>query len=425
MTEAPPSLIRSSVIDSDNLIDWLDWLESLDPSKIELGLGRIEEVYQRLPKIDKATKVVTIAGTNGKGSCLTALQGLALALGKEVMAFSSPHLLKYNERIQIQGKMVADAELVQAFKSIARAQQSTFITYFEFATLAALYIAAQRKPELLILEVGLGGRLDSVNLIDADIAVITAIGMDHMEWLGNDIESIAREKCGIIRPNIPVILAGEDMPKVVRGIAEDNSCEIYALGENYFLESRKGRWKLKTSSGNLSLGRLKLHHCSVAAALIALDLIWSGRLAELSNTLTNLSMPGRFQRLVIGEKQSILDVAHNPMAIANLVESLKHEQTDKVDIVFATMADKDYGASLDLLAPHVNHWYLLRLDHPRVLAATKLKSMLTDRGIEQATLLDNNQISLSGLFSYKKGATSLLVTGSFYTVAAVMNYLQN
>jgi|MEHZ01.3.fsa_nt_MEHZ010804810.1_10 dihydrofolate synthase/folylpolyglutamate synthase len=408
---------------SDLLADWLAWLEELDPTKIELGLDRIREVYSRLPALNKSTKVVTIAGTNGKGSCLTALQAAALAAGKTVIAYSSPHILQYNERIQVQGVPVADQDLVRAFREIAEVQNSIFLTYFEFATLAALCIAEKQRPDLLILEVGLGGRLDSVNLIDADIVVLTAIGMDHMDWLGDDIESIAYEKCGVIRKAKPLVLSAPDMPQTVSRIAAQLGVELYSWGREFqLIQSGSSNYRLTIGQQDFALDQPLLHPNSIGGALMAFHLLWPGDdLPTAGKAATTSQMPGRYQKLNIGSRQVILDVAHNPMALAYLVEKLKQEGIDKVELIFAMMSDKDYSAAIDLLFPVANNWKLLQLDNSRALPVSMVAEKLRKYEVENIEMLDVlNNSQWKDIFLSKSEQCPLLVTGSFYTVSAIL-----
>lgn len=419
-------------VDSLELAEWLLWLERLDPSKIEFGLERVRSIYERLPKLSSRTKVVTIAGTNGKGSCVGALQQAAVALGKKVVSFSSPHLLHYNERVQIQGEPAADAELVSVFQKIARrqkqpeSQDGTHLTYFEYGALAALVVAAERQPDLLILEVGLGGRLDAVNIIDADIVVITAIGMDHMDWLGNDLESIAFEKCGVLRKNIPVVLAAPDMPEAVYQAAKEKSVELYAWGEAFEISpSGMNTQKIRIGDQIADLTNVHLHPQSIGAAAMVIELLWPQNLSEIANSLQSAQLLGRFQRLQIGSRDVILDVAHNPMSAANLCNRLEEEGITKVDLVFAMMADKDVEPIVELLAPLANNWYLLNLENSRALVPTDLADLLDDFGIEDVELinLDDSKIS-NQLFIGKSEQIPLLVTGSFYTVSAILEHAE-
>lgn len=418
-TQAPP--------ESDELTDWLAWLEQLDPSRMEFGLERIRLVYQRLPQLSSTTKVVTIAGTNGKGSCVAALQASALALGKSVVSFSSPHLLRYNERVQIQGQSIADQQLVSAFSAIAQVQEDIFLSYFEYSALAALLIAAKEKPDILILEVGLGGRLDAVNLIDADLVILTAIGMDHMNWLGHDLESIAAEKCGVIRPEIPLVLAAPNMPEVVYRIAGEMAVQLFAWGKNFEICNGAQGWQLRVGEEGCSLGSINLHPQSCAAAAMASEILWQGEsnanLPIIAAALQAAQLSGRFQRCQIGSRQVILDVAHNPMSLESLCGQLEQACIERVDLLFSIMADKDAQGAIDILSPYVEQWRLLRLKVDRALQPEDVAEMLAQSGIENIEIVDaNSKAELQQIFIGKNQQIPLLVTGSFYTVSAVLEH---
>ena len=411
---------------SNKLGDWLEWLETLNPAKIELGLDRIRQVYERLPSISNATKVITVAGTNGKGSCVTALQAGALAANKSVIAFTSPHLLAYNERIKIQGCPVTDELLVEAFQQIALVQQDVFITYFEYATLAALYIAAKYKPELLILEVGLGGRLDSVNLIDADLVVLTKIGLDHTEWLGDNLESIAYEKCGVVKEGAHLVVAARNMPEIVNIAAIEKSAKLFSLGTDFDI-SRKtdGAFCLEVNNQRFDIGVLNLHEWSIAGACMALSIVWPEKMQKITQAMQSISMQGRYEMTIVQGRQVVFDVAHNPMAIEHLVDRLQSEGTGSVDILFAMMSDKDYEKAIELLAPIVRRWYLLDLDQPRSLSLNLLSETLVKKGINSYQRLDNEESgNFMQIFTDENPQIPLLVTGSFYTVSAVMQELK-
>lgn len=418
MLEAP--------LESNKLADWLDWLEQLDPSRIELGLDRIKAVYQNLPHLFPDTKVVTVAGTNGKGSTLAALQSAALALDKKIVSFSSPHLLLYNERIQLDGKPVEDELLVSVFKQIAQAQKNTFLSYFEYGALAALLVAAEYRPDLLILEVGLGGRLDAVNMIDADIVVLTAIGLDHMDWLGSDLESIAAEKCGVLRENIPVVLAAPDIPETVYRLTEQMSAPRYAWGEDFGFTQSKGIGELRVGSQTISLAKSKLHPQSLASAAMVIEYLWPGKLQDIASALELAQLSGRYQELLLGSRQVILDVAHNPMSLAHLVQKLEEESVVEVDLVFSLMQDKDCTEAIRLLKPLTRSWKLVRLDTPRAFKPEDIAKRLREQGIDDIEILDlSDNSALNRLFVTKTEQIPLLVTGSFYTVSAILELAHN
>ncbi len=407
---------------SEDLADWLFWLERLDPSRIEFGLERIQQVYQDLDPLSDHTSVVTVAGTNGKGSSVAALQAASLALGKRVVAYTSPHILRYNERIQIDGKSVADRQLVEAFKSIAKAQKDTFLSYFEYSTLAALLIAAQEQPDLLILEVGLGGRLDAVNMVDANIVILTAIGLDHMNWLGEDLQSIAKEKCGVIRRSIPLVLAAPDMPPVVYQMAEQASANIYQWGEDFFLsEDQQGSYRLRVGKRHCDLTQTNLHWQSLAAAAMVVDLLWSPPLDLVCRALQSAELSGRFQSIWIDDQQIVFDVAHNPMSMDSLCQRLRRENMGKLNIVFAMMEDKDWQSCIEYLQPLVNEWHLLRLDNSRAESPENIADFLAKLGIRKVSFVEPLQDTawLKNILAQQE-KIPLLVTGSFYTVSTAL-----
>lgn len=427
MTKEAINLDLRPPCDSLELSEWLAWLDQLDPSRIEFGLERIGLVYQRLQQLptntlSRKTKIVTIAGTNGKGSCVAALQQAAVALDKSVVSFSSPHLLRYNERIQIQAEPVADAELVAAFRQIAHAQQEVLLTYFEYSALAALLIAARRQPDLLILEVGLGGRLDAVNMIDADIVVLTAIGMDHMDWLGDDLELIAIEKCGVLRERGQVVMAAPGMPEVVYRIAKKNFADVFDYGEAFEVESTgNNSYEIRIANKKVELADLQLHPQSIAAAAMVIELLWPDNLSRIAGALGAARLAGRFQQAKIGSREVILDVAHNPMSMENLCQRLRTNGIKKVDIVFAIMADKDIQSVIALLAQQVGNWYLIRLKTPRALQPEQMLSLLSEAGVETADIVDlESPENWNQIFVGESNQIPLLVCGSFYTVSAIL-----
>lgn len=412
-------------MESKRLDNWLDWLEQLDPSRIELGLDRIRAVYEKLPQLSPNTKVVTIAGTNGKGSTLSATQSAAVALGKSVVSFSSPHLLRYNERIQIDGQPVHDDQLLSAFKKVAETQKGVFLSYFEYGALAALLIAAEQQPDLLILEVGLGGRLDAVNIIDADIVVLTAIGLDHMDWLGSDLESIATEKCGVLRENIPVVIASPDMPKTVYQMTDQMSATRYAWGQDFLITNSEGAAELRIGHQNIRLENLALHPQSLASAAMVIELLWPGNLRIIASALESAELAGRYQKLQLGSRELILDVAHNAMSLSHLCQSIKKEGLFEVDIAFSLMQDKDCSDAIRLLKPIVRSWKLLRLDTPRAFQPEEIAARLVEQGIQDIEILDlADSAALNLLFMAKSEQIPLLVTGSFYTVSAILESAQ-
>ncbi len=307
----------------ESLSAWLEWLEQNHPQEIDLGLERVACVAARMALLNPSAKVVTVAGTNGKGSCVTATAALLASAGFSVGVYTSPHLIHYNERIVVDSKPVADEEICAAFAAIysacqqvsAEYPQPISLTYFEYGTLAALEIFRRRNVGAIVLEVGLGGRLDAVNIIDADIAVITSIALDHTDWLGDNREAIGYEKAGIMREGKPVICADFSPPETVLNQAKTLAAPLYLINRDFgFTPIDSERWNWWTGAYEFRdqpLPQLPLP--SIAAALQVAYL--SGLdLSELDafNCVADLRVPGRFQTLEWNERQIILDVAHNP-----------------------------------------------------------------------------------------------------------------
>ena len=312
------------------LADWLRWQESLHPSAIDLGLERPRSVWTRLGS-GRAPVVITVGGTNGKGSCVAFLEAILRHAGYRAGCYTSPHLVRYNERIAIDGEPVSDEVLMSAFQRVEETRGDTRLTYFEFGTLAALDIFARSRLDVAVLEVGLGGRLDAVNIIDADVSVITPVGVDHVEWLGTDRESVGREKAGIFRRGRPAVVADPDPPASVLNAADALDCPLWIAGRDYRFDAGPNDWTWhgpdvvrRGLPVPVMRGR---HQLSNAAAAIAVLQRAAGRLPvdqrAIRTGLLNARVQGRFQVLE-GKPSVVLDVAHNPDAAAVLADNLRH-----------------------------------------------------------------------------------------------------
>jgi len=415
-----------------SLADWLGWLEKSHPTEIELGLARIRQVAERLQLLNPLSNVITVAGTNGKGSCVTACASLLQAAGFSVGVYTSPHLLHYAERIQINGKPVGDEEICAAFEKIADAAGTISLTYFEYGTLAALEICKQHNVDYMVLEVGLGGRLDAINIIDADIAVITTIALDHQDWLGDTRELIGYEKAGILRPGKIFICADQDPPQSVIDVAANLKTQSYFIAQDfkYKVDGKHWQWTGKTIQGDaINLPALTAPHLplpSMAAALQVLHLLNVHLPSSvIEKNLAALTLAGRFQKIVYKNREFILDVAHNPAATEYLAQRLKSEPcTGKTHALVAMMADKDCAASLANLTAIIDSWYAVDLTHiPRAASPEVLAKHLLTLGVsvqaqgEISSLLDT-------LLSTSIEGDRVVVFGSFYTVAAALLCLQ-
>lgn len=415
-----------------SLADWLGWLEQSHSKEIDLGLDRIRQVAERLELLNPRAKVITVAGTNGKGSCVTATAGLLQTAGFSAGVYTSPHLLHYAERIQINGKPVADELICAAFEIIADAAAEISLTYFEYGTLAALVIFKQQDVDYMVLEVGLGGRLDAVNIIDADVAVITSIAIDHQDWLGDNREDIGREKAGILREQQLFVCADPNPPQTILALAKQFNTSAHFIERDFSfgVQGQSWLWHGKTSTGDdAHLPSMRTPHLplpSMAAALQAVQLLNIELTPDqLEHCLLNLVLAGRFQKLVFQEREFILDVAHNPAATEYFAKRLRGEPiAGKTFAIVAMMSDKDRSASLANLAGLVNEWYLLDLaDVPRAATPTSLAENLAELNA-QVKATGDIQSLMCEILTHAQPQDRILVFGSFFTVAAALAYMQ-
>ncbi len=391
----------------------------------------------RLGLLSSDATVISVAGTNGKGSCVRALELLLLASGHSVGAYTSPHIHTYNERVRLNGHCANDDVFIEAFEAIDVARKDISLTYFEFGTLAALYILKASGSKYWLLEVGLGGRLDAVNVVDADVAVITSIGLDHCDWLGDSIEKIGFEKAGICRPNKPLVCAMEVLPLSVQDHAAKLGCPVFSLNGAFGYRDKCGDfqfwWATNTQAGaqssQLLFGAVALAPHSVAAAVQTLALIgvepnnaWHGTLKK--------ALPGRLQRKRYKTFDCVLDVAHNPPALEYLVQWLGQEKTNVV--ILGMMADKDLAASVKALAPVVRSWVLMPLEGIERAASTDQLEVAVKQATPAASVIKavtpSQALSLAcqkAVLTHSEGepagssTVNIVVTGSFYTVGAI------
>jgi dihydrofolate synthase/folylpolyglutamate synthase len=425
--------------ESPQLADWLARLEALHPTEIEMGLGRVSEVANRMGLLDLASdssrNIITIAGTNGKGSCVATLEAMACAQGISVGAFTSPHFLHYCERIRVNGVPVADELVCEAFEAIEQARGEISLTYFEFGTLAALEVFRQQGVNILLLEVGLGGRLDAVNIIDSHIAVVTSIDIDHEEWLGSDREVIGAEKAGVFRADRPAICADPNAPASIARVAAETSADLWQKGERWDWQQQSNTWSWRgqalsgetISASDLVVPSLPLP--SVAAALqVAALLGWP--LDTVVPVIGNLSLTGRAQILEAEGIPVWLDVAHNPAAAKLLAERLASNPVQgQTYAVMAVMADKDIDGLLSPLLPLIDSWYCCGLPgNPRAALPNSLaqdaQRMLTATGTQQpVTICDTVASGLRQALALAQEGDRVLVLGSFFTVAEAITTL--
>lgn len=344
---------------------WLAHIEQLHPSSIEMGLDRVRAVAVRMGLGRPGRQVAIVAGTNGKGSTVAFLEAIAREAGLRTGAYTSPHLLAYNERVRIDGRDADDASLVAAFEAVDAARGDTPLTYFEFGTLAALQLFEGADLDLAILEVGLGGRLDATNLVDADVAVITTVDLDHQDWLGADREAIGAEKAGVARAWRPLVLGDDDPPASVLRHAYAIGASAIRIGSDFFFERIDGeRWRWREIGYALELplpvlaAPVQLRNAAMAiAALRALDVPLQD--AVVARGVATARLPGRLQRFERDGVALFLDVGHNPQAARELAAWLRASPVSgRTHAVYAALGDKDASAVVEMLADLAQAWYL-------------------------------------------------------------------
>lgn len=415
-----------------SLQGWLGWLESCHPKEIDLGLDRIDQVAKTLSLSLDHCQVVTVAGTNGKGSCVATLNALLCSADLRVGCFTSPHLVNYNERVTLNGVPVTDQLLMDAFERIDRARGNISLSYFEFGTLAALSIFQHANLDAVVLEVGLGGRLDATNIIDADIAVVTRIDRDHESWLGSDIEQIGREKAGIFRPKKRAVSAGYDAPASIKNYADELGTQLFEAGTDFdsdtYIDEVRWCWRGMTGQGVAvelaDLPPLGLHRESVSAAIQVTQLLDIPSNNINYQCLSGLSLPGRYQPLTLSGKQLRLDVAHNPAASENLSKTLKKGHwTGQTFAIVAIMADKDVEGIIEPLIPQIDVWYTVNLnDVPRAMPAEELAEVIRSLSGRNVSCGEGVPQTLNRVLPLLSEDDCLLILGSFFTVAEVLQY---
>ncbi len=412
----------------NTLADWLTHLESLHPKTIALGLERVARVKQRL-NLQPDFPIIVVGGTNGKGSVCAMLESILHAAGYRVGCYTSPHLLHYNERVRIAKQQASDAELCASFERIEQARGEIPLTYFEFGTLAAMECFIAHKADVAILEVGLGGRLDAVNVFDSDCAVIASVDIDHTDYLGDTREQIAFEKAGIFRKGCVAICADSDVPQAIRTQAQQVGAELWCIPGEFGFATHQGQWDYRGTVGPRSAlpypalrGAFQLHNASAAlAALDALREELPVSMDAVRRGLNEVQLAGRFQ-LVPGKPALILDVAHNPHAARSLAGNLASlPPCPHTYAVFAMLGDKDMAGVVAALDAHIDTWLVAGIDTTRGATAAELEQVL-----EQARVCGEIRAfgSVAEALRYAYNAAGendrIAAFGSFHTVAEVM-----
>ena len=419
-----------------SLADWLGYLEQLHPSAIDMGLERSREVAVRLGLGRPAPRVITVTGTNGKGSTCAFLAELLGEQGLKVGVYSSPHLLRYNERVQIEGREASDEALCEAFAAVEAARGEISLTYFEMGTLAAFWLFERAALDAVVLEVGLGGRLDAVNLVDADVAVVTSVGLDHAEWLGDTRESVAFEKAGIFRAGKPAVCGDLEPPQPLLDQARALGAPLLLRGRDFDLAVGEHDWhwhgrgadRTPLRLHHLSLLDLPMENAALALQVYALlELPWQPE--RLLAALLRTRVTGRLDRRVANwkgeQRRLLLDVGHNPHAAEYLARRLAARPPKGRRLaVFGLLADKDLGGVLEPLLGLVQDWAVAPLPTPRSRLAQELQSALAARGA-QASVHADIAAALEAQCAKATADDEILVFGSFYSVADALGWLDD
>lgn len=412
------------------LADWLQRLETLHPTDIELGLDRISTVLDRLELTFDAS-VFHVAGTNGKGSSVAMLDAILREAGVRTGCYTSPHVIHYNERIAVDGQFATDAEIVAAFERVEAARNDVSLTYFEFGTLAAVVIFADAGVDTMILEIGMGGRLDAVNAVEPTAGLITNISLDHCDWLGNDIEAIAFEKAGIMRAGKPVIFGSHESPRTINSHATDIGAVLSMAGRDFDWRIDGDHWHWQgqgTAVDGLEWPALAGEHQvgNAAGVLALIEAAGVGEVLDASlvnSALRNLSLEGRVQ-VLDREARWILDVAHNQAAAAVLGKTLRLIENGGTTVaILGMLDDKDVEGAVAEIADEVDQWIAVTADSPRAIDADELGrrvSNVTNKGCLVAHSLDS---ALQRAEEVTGSGDRVLVTGSFYLVGPALNQL--
>lgn len=432
-----------------NLQEWLSWQESLHFSAIDLGLDRIQQVAARLGLLQPTFPIITVAGTNGKGSTVALLSSLLTEAGYQTGAYTSPHILRYNERIALNGEPVADAPICEAFAAIDAARGAISLTYFEFGTLAAMWLFVRAEVDVVVLEVGLGGRLDAANLWDAEVAIVTSIGIDHVSWLGNDREVIGREKAGIARAGKALICGDPEPPSSIADVAAEVGAQYIQYGVDFFVQKVSDLGSTGDDSGTADhftvnyptlssteqaawsglplpglLGEVQMRNaaCSLLA-LYQLRDYFTLSSAVIRRGLVAAKLPGRLQKLAT-EPEVWVDVAHNPHAARQLAEFLqKNPPGGKNYVLFSMLSDKDIKGVLQVLAGVVDEWHYFPLHDERAMLMSDIHAAMRAQNIAIAEPHVNLKQAWSTLRPNLNSDDRVVAFGSFLVVSSMLESL--
>ncbi len=405
---------------------WLDWIKSLSMKEIDLGLDRVHQVLKRLDLSLEST-VITVAGTNGKGSTVAGLEAIYLEASKSTGAFTSPYLLHYNEQVRLQGKPVSDQILIDAFQEIKKHSENIPLTPFEFGTLAALWVFKQHRLDVVILEVGLGGRLDAVNAIDSDVSVVTSIALDHMEWLGTTREAIAREKSGIFRPGKPAVCGDFDPPLTLIQHAEAIGSPLFCQRRDFEYQENGFHWNWWSDNKQFcDLPKTALALQNMSTVLKVVELLQPSlpvKREAIDRALKRVTLPGRIQ-VIPGKIKKILDVSHNPASVALLSDYLKKNPVlGKTRAVFSMLKDKDIFTSLKVIKNVIDHWYIAPLRTSRGMSEDKLRDIFQKENMKNWKMYACIEDAYKTELDDANENDRIVVFGSFHTVAEILRLL--
>lgn len=414
------------------LSDWLTWLETLSPREIDLGLERVRSVLERLALTTPKT-VLLVAGTNGKGSSVVIAQALLTASGYRVGAYSSPHVVDFNERIALDGIPVTDDAIITAFERVEASRQGLSLTYFEYTTLAALVIFSEHRLDVWVLEIGLGGRLDACNVVSPTASLITNVTLDHCDWLGPDVETIALEKAGVMRPGVPTVFGAREVPDSLRRHADTIGAELLIAGRDFDFERvSKDRWNWRgRNEERLGLrapglaGEFQLGNAAAVLALLQAAGLDAALEAErLNRVLPDLSLSGRLQSLQSGGKNWLLDVAHNAAAASVLADSLAtRNEGGRLWAIIGALNDKDVESIAIALNDQVDHWLAVTASSPRALQSDELARRIANVCNRPCRIMSSLDEAMEFAESRAAAADRILITGSFYIVGPALQTL--
>lgn len=416
-----------------SLPEWLAWLETLSPKEIDLGLARVKAVADRL-SLEMPPHRLLVAGTNGKGSSVAMLDALLRAADYRVGVYTSPHLMRYNERIVVDGTAVSDEQIVAAFERVEAVRDDLPLTYFEYGTLAAMVIFSQSRLDVWVLEIGLGGRLDACNVVEPTASLITNVSLDHCDWLGNDVETIALEKAGVMRHGVPTVFGSRDVPKTIGLAAETVGANLSVAGHAFDYEALPdGRWNWSGRHARLAglgapglPGAFQIANAAAVLALIeAADLEKALQPERVQQALPNVALAGRLQTVTAAGRDWLLDVAHNPAGAAALADALAAAPPSGATwAVVGILADKDVEGIAKSLNDVVDYWVAVTADSPRAISADELARRISNSCNRSCRVAESVREAIEYAQLNAAGNDRILLTGSFFLIGPALQVLE-